>query len=170
MYYENQMKRQYCLDPLQAGPSQSKRILHCKTLLLCVWWDSGGVIKDCGKIQKLCKEIDKKHILVGKRDLEIILLHDNAKPHVVKDDTRQIIDNLGWEVLSHPTYSPDLLPNFLGLKDLKNAEVQKAVNGYFESEEKELYWCGIHDLSDRWQNVSSKRKLYIYIYIHWWPK
>ena len=40
----------------------------------------------------------------------ILLLHDNARPLA----TRETIDNLEtlkFEVLSHPSYSPDLAPN-----------------------------------------------------------
>jgi len=38
---------------------------------------------------------------------KVIIHHDNAKPHTVAM-TRQKLMNLGWEILPHPSYSPDL--------------------------------------------------------------
>ena len=50
---------------------------------------------------------------------EIVLLHDNARPHTA-GQTRNLLDSFGWEVLDHPQYSPDLAPSdyhpFLHLK------------------------------------------------------
>ena len=81
----------------------------------------------------------------------------------------QTIEDLGWKVMSHPPYSSYISPSdynlFMGLKDFiqgnffKNAEVQKALDGYFEFEEKEFYWRGIHDLPDRWENVIAAKEI-----------
>ncbi|KDR07625.1 Histone-lysine N-methyltransferase SETMAR, partial [Zootermopsis nevadensis] len=45
-----------------------------------------------------------------KHPAEILLLHDNARPHT-SPRTREEITKLGWTVLPHPPYSPDLAPS-----------------------------------------------------------
>jgi transposase len=39
-----------------------------------------------------------------------LLLHDNARPHSAAA-TVNLLNSWGWEILSHPTYSPDLVPS-----------------------------------------------------------
>ena len=57
----------------------------------------------------------------------IILLHDNAWPHIATR-TKMQLDKFHWEVLDHPSYNTNLAPfylfpklkEFLGRKRLKN--------------------------------------------------
>ena len=54
------------------------------------------------------RAIAEKRPEYATRHEAIIFHHDNARPHVaipVKD----YLENIGWEVLPHPPYSPDLL-------------------------------------------------------------
>jgi transposase len=37
-------------------------------------------------------------------------LHDNATPHTA-GKTRETIEKMGWEILEHPSHSPDLTPS-----------------------------------------------------------
>jgi len=41
---------------------------------------------------------------------KIILLHDNARPHVAKV-IKKYLETLKWDVLPHPPYSPDIAPS-----------------------------------------------------------
>ena len=100
--------------------------------------------------------------MVGKRKRNISLLHDNVKHRVAKGMS-QTKENIGWKVLSHLSNSPNIAPydyhiflslkDFLQRKDFKNVEVHKAVDGYFESKEKEFHWRSIHNLSDIWNTI-----------------
>ena len=40
----------------------------------------------------------------------MILLHDNARPHVAKP-VKTYLETLKWEVLPHPPYSLDIAPS-----------------------------------------------------------
>ena len=52
----------------------------------------------------------KKGTAPRHENLKLILLLNNAKPHVDKLKQKAIMD-LNWEVLPHPAYSTDLAPS-----------------------------------------------------------
>ncbi|KOC67386.1 Histone-lysine N-methyltransferase SETMAR, partial [Habropoda laboriosa] len=114
-----------------------------------------------------CHEIDKMHkklkdlcpILVNLKGP--ILLPDNAQPHVLQI-TVQKLNELGYETLSHPPYSPDLPPtdyhlfnhleNFLREKNFKTqAAAENAFEEFVDSRIPEFYNTGIKKLVLRWQ-------------------
>jgi len=65
------------------------------------------VTADCYQ-QQLCRlseELIQKRSSVANNRCKIILLHDNARPHVTKSVKQKLLQ-LEWEILPHPAYSP----------------------------------------------------------------
>jgi len=63
----------------------------------------------CEQLQRLQQAIERKRSeLINRRGA--VFHHDNARPHISLM-TRQKLRELGWEVLMHPPYSPDIAPS-----------------------------------------------------------
>ncbi|UYV61998.1 hypothetical protein LAZ67_1007381 [Cordylochernes scorpioides] len=97
----------------------------------------------------------------GKLSKGILFIHDNARPHTSCKTVSTII-KLGFEVIEHPAYSPDLAPSdyfLFGLlkKELKgkrfdsDEDVQKVVQDFFHTLPKSAYKEGIYKLPKRWR-------------------
>ncbi|UYV84986.1 hypothetical protein LAZ67_X004178 [Cordylochernes scorpioides] len=101
---------------------------------------------------------------------KLILQHDNAPAHnatVVKNT----IKDLGWELLPHPPYSPDLGPSdyhlFTSLGHaLKNQEfsnsdiLRKWLVDWFDSKGIEFFRQGIRKLPERWSECIANQGNY----------
>ncbi|GFX67972.1 mariner Mos1 transposase [Trichonephila clavipes] len=119
----------------------SKADIHQKKVLLKVWWDYKGIVyfellppnrtinSDVyiEQLTKLNNAVEEKRPELTNRN-GVVFHHDNARPHTSLV-TRQKLLELGWDVLPHPLYSPDLVPydNFL-FRSLQNSLNDKNFN------------------------------------------
>ncbi|EZA62154.1 Histone-lysine N-methyltransferase SETMAR, partial [Ooceraea biroi] len=101
----------------------------------------------------------------------VIFHQDNIRPHVSLA-TRQKLLQLGWDVLPHPPYSPDLAPsdfhlfrslqNSLNGKNFTSLEACKQHPQEFFTQNTGKFWeDGILKLPERWRNVIEENGAYI---------
>lgn len=145
--------------------------------MLCIWWDQLGVVYYESlnpsetitgalyrtQLMRLSRALKEKRPQYYSRHEKIILLHDNARPHVAAP-VKKYLETLDWEVLPHPPYSPDIAPSdyhlfrsmahaltaqrFTSYKDTKNW-----VDSWIASKDKEFFRRGIRMLPERWEKV-----------------
>uniref|UniRef100_A0A0N5CCE7 HTH_48 domain-containing protein n=1 Tax=Strongyloides papillosus TaxID=174720 RepID=A0A0N5CCE7_STREA len=136
-----------------------------KKVMVTVWWSAVRVIHY--KFMEPGETINSESYFNRKGP---ILLHDNAKPHVSKM-TLQKLCELGYEILPHPPYSPDLSPtdhhffkhlnNFLTEKVFRNDEdIKTAFEAFIESRSPDFYVNGINNLVSRWQQCADSNGCY----------
>jgi [histone H3]-lysine36 N-dimethyltransferase SETMAR len=96
----------------------------------------------CSQLQCVHKSLLKSRPALLIR-WNILLLYDNARPHVVKKTQMNLME-LDWEVLPHPPYSPDIAPsdyhlframdNFMQNKEFHNDdELKQEVDKFLTS-------------------------------------
>ncbi|GFV36890.1 mariner Mos1 transposase [Trichonephila clavipes] len=164
-------KKSYC-KPGTTSATVPKPSIHQQNVLLCLWWDrkvpmyyellkQGKTINAdlyCKQLDKLKAAIKEKRPPLASRK-GIVLHHDNARPHTAMV-TQQKLNALGWEVLGHPPYSPDIAPsdyylfrsqqNYPTEKQFKSFEsVSNTVAYYFNSKHENFYTIGTYMLPER---------------------
>ena len=92
---------------------------------------------------------------------KITLHHDNARPHTARA-TVQAIDDLGFCLLPHPPYSPDLAPcdfhlfpklkeQLRGIRFDSNEEIVQAVRSWIRAQNDDFFLDGFRQLVHRWE-------------------
>ncbi|KAG5313062.1 MOS1T transposase, partial [Pseudoatta argentina] len=90
------------------------------------------------QLMRLSRALKEKRPLYAQRHDKVILLHDNARPHVAKP-VKTYLETLKWKVLPHPPYSPDIAPS----------------DSWIASKDMSFFRRGIHVLPERWEKVVS---------------
>ncbi|XP_066907319.1 histone-lysine N-methyltransferase SETMAR-like [Halyomorpha halys] len=155
----NNFRRSYQWLSADEKPKQfPKPDLHPKKVLLIVFWTAKGIVHfeilNQGQTitaEVYCNILDHCQsklktfdpCLVNRR--RPLLLQDNARPHTAKL-TREKLTEIGWEVLPHPPYSPDLSPTDYHLfRDLDNNLRQKCFQDRDNLiHELTTYFCSYH--------------------------
>ncbi|KAG5313575.1 MOS1T transposase, partial [Pseudoatta argentina] len=117
------------------------------------------------QLMRLSRALKEKRPLYAQRHDKVILLHDNARPHVAKP-VKTYLETLKWEVLPYPPYSPDIAPSDFhlfrsmahGLADRRfhsYEEAQKWIDSWIASKDMSFFRRGIHVLPERWEKVVS---------------
>lgn len=181
--YDNRRRSAQWLDIDEPPKHFPKRNLHQKKVMVSVWWSAAGLIhynffkegetidseRYCNELEEMFNKLKIQHpALVNRKGL--ILLHDNARPHVSRM-TLQKLYSLGIEILPHPPYSPDLSPTdyhffkhldkFLQDKIFNNGGAAKLVfEEFVASRKSNFYMNGINKLLCRWEKCVNKNGFY----------
>lgn len=184
IFYRNVKRRRQWLGKGEGPQPQPRRELHGQKVLLSIWWDCQGIIHFeflppnatinaqiyCQQLERLNQALRKKRPALVNRK-RVMFHQDNARPHTARI-TSQKIEELGWEKIPHPPYSPDLAPSDYHLfRSLQNhleetafvtqEEVKTDICEFFESKPKEFYSNGISKLVNRWKEVIDNQGKYI---------
>uniref|UniRef100_A0A8R1I163 Histone-lysine N-methyltransferase SETMAR n=1 Tax=Caenorhabditis japonica TaxID=281687 RepID=A0A8R1I163_CAEJA len=88
------------------------------------------------------------------------LLHDNARPHVAKASQTKL-QELNWDTVPHPPYSPDIAPSDYHLFRPIKLFLKMAVFNFFDSQSAAFWKKSIDDLPERWLIVITNNSQYI---------
>lgn len=175
IFHHDPKLKQERLQWTQAGcsaPKQVKNTRSAKKVMASVFWDAHGVLLIdyletgrtinseyyCNLLHQLDAKIREKRPGLAKK--KIIYLQDNAPAHK-SVLTMAKFNELKYELLEHPPYSPDLAPSdyylFRNLKEFlrgkhfsSNEEATAAVEAYFAELPENHYRHGVELLEERW--------------------
>jgi histone-lysine N-methyltransferase SETMAR len=111
----------------------------------------------CEVLLKFRDEIRRKR--PGQLERGVLLHHDNARPHTARA-TQSRIQELQWELLEHPPYSPDFDPSdfhlfdslksHLGGRRFADEETQTEPRKWLRQQSEDFYVAGFDALVRQW--------------------
>lgn len=175
--YDNPKRRKSWVNPGEPSTSVVKPNNFGKKVMLCIWWDIKGILyyellepgeTVCAnryqeQLNRLSENLELKRPFNGKGKRPVKFLHDNARPHIASK-TKDTLMKLGWEILEHPAYSPDIAPTDYHLfRSMQNAlsdthfksvdSIRKWIDEFMATKQPEFFRDGIHQLPVRWLKV-----------------
>ncbi|XKL68404.1 hypothetical protein PGB90_003895 [Kerria lacca] len=170
--YDPQLKEQSKEYRHRTSPRHKKIRTEqaCKKVMLTVFWDCEGVVHR-EFLPKGCM-INSERYINTLRTLKIrlqrvrshhpvfLLQHDNARPHT-RARTIEVLSSLGFTVLPHPPYSPDLAPSdyylfrhlkkhIKGIRYASDDKLRTAVSSWLRLQPVDFFETGIRKLISRW--------------------
>jgi histone-lysine N-methyltransferase SETMAR len=186
VYYDGRVKRPQWLLPNEPAQPTPVRLGHAKKRMLCFFWSMQGpvyweLLPKATTINSdfYCSQLDRVNTAAqvmtaqGRRKGRVVFQQDNARPHTSIQTTNHIKKELGWDLLPHPPYSPDIatsdyhvfraLKNFLRGRQFQNdEELENAVREFFVSKlGTDFFERGIRKLPKRWRIVVLQQGEYI---------
>lgn len=184
-FYDPETKQQ-SMEWKHRGSPRPKKFRVQKSagkVLASVFWDTRGIIMIdyLEKGQTITGDYYSKLLITLKEKIKerrrgmlakgVLFLQDNApvhKSHIAMNSIR----DLGFELLDHPPYSPDLAPSdyylfprlkktLKGHKFLCNEEIIEAVEGWFAEQEETFFLKGLEALQDRCKKCINLRGDYV---------
>lgn len=177
VHYDNPKRRATYGYPGHATSSTAKPNIHGAKIMLCIWWDQLGVVyyellqpneKITGEVyrrqlMRLSRALKEKRPQYADRHDKVILLHDNARPHIAVP-VKNYLKTLKWDVLPHPPYSPDIAPSdYYLFRSMEHSladqqfhnhqEVQKWMEDWLAAKPPSFFRDGIRKLPERWKKV-----------------
>lgn len=152
-------------------------------IMATVFWDRKGVLlidfmptgttinadAYCETLKKLKRAIqDRRRGMLTKG---VSILHDNARPHVARA-TADLLNQFGWDIITHPPYSPDLAPcdyhlfthlkeHLGGMRFDDDDEVKDEVKRYLNDMAASFYDTGILKLPQRLEKCIERNGDYV---------
>ena len=179
--HHNVTRRTSWVDKGQPGiPTPKGPLVQKKVMVTVFWCMKGPLMIDfippnttvnsdvyISQLDRLNQAIKKK-LPEAKR---VFFHHDNAPAHRSRKTSEKLI-SLGWEVVPHPPYSPDLastdyylfktLQAFCREKRFKDDnELKVEVTKFFEEKEPNFYQRGIVCLPEKWKEVIANNGNYL---------
>lgn len=180
---ESQQQAKQWVEAGASAPKRPKTQQSAGKVMATVFWDAHGIIfidyLQKGKtitglyytalLDRLSAEIKKNrpHLMNKK----VLFHHDNAPAH--SSVVAQVkLHELGYELLPHPPYSPDLAPcDYYLFPNLKrwlqgkkfgsNEEAEAKIRAYFDEFQKTYFSDGIKMLETRWTKCIELKGVYV---------